>query len=256
MKAEYVPRTRSAIGIGILCRRYRSAAGRGRTAGGKEVAALSRRQVRILLADDHRLVRQGLGYLLGLEPDFTVVGEAADGDETLARTRELEPDLVLLDISMRGMPAPEVVRAIRQTCPAVKVVVLTMHAEKELVVEMLKAGAVGYVLKDVEAAELAHAIRSAWSGQATLPQRAVYRIATEVGRTDETPAWRRLTPREREVLGLVAEGLRNREIGARLYISEKTVRNHLSSVFRKLGVKDRTQAAILTLRRGTGSAGR
>lgn len=206
--------------------------------------------VRILLADDHRLVRQGLRQLLNLEADFNVVGEAADGDETVARARELQPDLVLLDISMRGLPAPEVVRAIRKVTPGVKVVVLTMHAEKEMVLEMLKAGAVGYVLKDVEASELAHAIRSAWLGQATLPQRAAFRIATEVGRGEESPTWRQLTPREREVLALVAEGCRNREIGARLFISEKTVRNHLSNVFRKLGVKDRTQAAILIVRQG------
>ncbi|MDQ7794811.1 MAG: response regulator transcription factor [bacterium] len=211
---------------------------------------VSGKPVRILLADDHRLVRQGLRQLLSLEPDLEVVGEAADGDETVARVRELQPDLVLLDISMRGMPAPEAVRSIRKTSPGVKVVVLTMHAGKEMVLEMLKAGAVGYVLKDVEASELAHAIRSAWLGQATLPQRAALRIATEAGQPEGGSSWRQLTPREREVLQLVAEGLRNREIGARLFISEKTVRNHLSSVFRKLGVEDRTQAAILTVRRG------
>lgn len=215
-------------------------------------------KIRVLIADDHTLLRQGLRKIIESEENLVVVGEAGTGDEVVARARELSPDVVLMDINMPGLSAVEATRAVKQANPRTEIIVLTMYDNWEYIVEMVKAGAVGYILKDVEVDELVKAIQAGSTGSSVLHPRVASRLVNELNRRsalleggsgrDELAA--RLTAREGEVLALAAKGLSNRELGARLFISEKTVRNHMSNIRRKLGAKDRTQAVIRALRSG------
>jgi len=202
--------------------------------------------IRVLVAEDHAVVRGGLVELLGAADDVDVVATAADGDEALTKVRELRPDVVLMDISMPNTGGIEATASIADFDPDVRVVMLTAFSDRDRVVAALDAGAVGYLLKEAEPSELLGAIRAAARGEAPLAPRAARELLA--ARSEERHA--ELSKREREVLGLVAEGLPNKLIARRLEISEKTVKTHLTNVFHRIGVTDRTQAALWAQRHG------
>lgn len=211
--------------------------------------------IRILLADDHTLFRQGLRQILEMESGFAVVGEAASGDEALARAESLRPDVICLDVSMPG-GGLETCARIRERLPAVGIVILTMHEDQEYLMRALKSGANCYLVKDAEPSILAEAILSARDGRPYLHPRLAGLALMEMTRSGQRPAAAHqpddpgLTERELDVLRLVGQGASNREIATRLYISEKTTKNHLTHIFEKLGVTDRTQAALYAVRAG------
>ncbi|EAX48926.1 two component transcriptional regulator, LuxR family [Thermosinus carboxydivorans Nor1] len=215
--------------------------------------------INILVADDHALLRQGIKNVLALENDFAVIGEAGDGEETLRKAAELAPDVILLDINMPRLNGLEVTKRLRDSHPQIKVLILTIHDDDNYVVEVIKAGAAGYLLKDVEPSMLVAAIRAVYEGESFIYPTLAKRLLDETIRRGEKkkqesavqPARRgeeRLTYRELEVLQLVAQGLSNSEIAQKLYLSEKTVKNHLTNIFRKINVTDRTQALIYAIR--------
>ncbi len=201
--------------------------------------------VRLLLVDDHELVRAGLRTFLGLQPDIEVVGEAASGEQALALVPRLAPDIVLLDLVLPGLSGLEVVRRLRAAHPAVKVIVLTSYAGEDSVLPAVRAGVAGYLLKDVGPAELADAVRAVHAGGASLDPGVAATVLRDVSAPRPADA---LTPREREVLRLIARGRSNRLIARDLALSEKTVKAHVSAVLAKLGVTDRTQAALYAVR--------
>ena len=204
--------------------------------------------IRVLLVDDHELVRAGLRTFLQLQPDMAVVGEASSGERALALVAGLAPDIVLLDLVLPGMSGVDTARRLRVAHPQVKVVVLTSFAGQESVLPAVRAGVAGYLLKDVGPAELADALRSVHAGGSPLHPAVAATVLRQVSATAElTDA---LTPREREVLRLIARGLSNRLIARELVLSEKTVKTHVSAVLAKLGVTDRTQAALLAVKEG------
>lgn len=203
--------------------------------------------VRILLVDDHAVVRQGLRMFLALDPDLEVVGEATDGRDALHKVRATSPDVVLMDLLMPVMDGVAAIGAIKAGFPDVEVIALTSVLEDELVVGAVQAGAVGYLLKDTQADELCRAIKAAAAGQVQLAPEAAARLVREV-RAPERPDV--LTERETEVLGLLAEGQSNKQIAATLFIGEKTVKTHVSSILSKLGVPSRTAAALHAVRTG------
>jgi len=200
----------------------------------------------VLIAEDHSVVRGGLIELLGVTDDLEVVGTAANGTEAIELARELRPDVVLMDISMPEVDGIRATRAIREAEPEARVVMLTAFSDRDRVVAALDAGAVGYLLKDAQPQEVRDAIRAAARGDAPLAPRAARELLA--ARSEEQRA--ELSKREREVLVLVAEGLPNKLIARRLEISEKTVKTHLTSVFQRIGVSDRTQAALWAQRNG------
>ena len=202
---------------------------------------------RILITDDHGVVRQGLRMFLSLEPDLEVVGEAANGREALALARELKPDVVLMDLLMPVMDGIEATEAIRSEMPEVEVIALTSVLEDTAVSGAVRAGAIGYLLKDTDAEELKRAIQAAAEGRVHLAPEAAARLMREV-RGPERPE--ELTERETEVLRLVARGHANKQIASSLFVSEKTVKAHVSSILLKLGVQSRTQAALHAVRTG------
>lgn len=203
--------------------------------------------IRILLVDDHAVVRQGLKMFLGLDPDLEVVGEAGDGKQALQAARELHPDVVLMDLLMPVMDGIQAIGALKQTLPDIEVIALTSVLEDQSVVSAIRAGAIGYLLKDTEADELIRAIKAASQGQVQLSPKAAARLMREV-RAPESPET--LTERETEVLRLLAKGQSNKEIAHTLYISEPTVKTHVSSILGKLHVTSRTQAALHAARIG------
>lgn len=211
-------------------------------------------KTKVLLVDDHTVVRQGLKALLASEIDIEVIGEADNGRDALSRVDELQPNLVLIDISMPGLNGIEATRQIRHTHPEVKVVVLSMHANEEYVFQVLRAGASGYVLKQSDSMEVVTAIRAAMSGGSFLSppiSRAV--IDSYVSRAEargQGDDLELLTPREREVLQLLAEGLPNRAIAKQLNISVKTVETHRSNMMNKLEVKNKTELITHAIRKG------
>jgi DNA-binding NarL/FixJ family response regulator len=195
----------------------------------------------VVVVDDHQMVRAGLATLLEASGDVTVVGQAADGAAAIRVVSELHPDVVLMDLSMPVLDGVEATRAVVSSVPGVRVVVLTSFSDRARVSDALAAGAVGYLLKDCEPQELLAAVRAAAAGHVPLDPRVagVLLPRTEVGRPQDA-----LSPREIEVLRLVAEGRANKQIGRELGISERTVKAHLGRVFRQLGVADRTSAAL------------
>jgi DNA-binding NarL/FixJ family response regulator len=203
--------------------------------------------IRLVVADDHAVVRSGLAQLVGGFEDVELVGAAADGEEAVALCAERRPDVVLMDLEMPRLDGIEATRRIKAADPDVAVVVLTSFSDRERILRALDAGAAGYLLKDAEPEELARAVRAAARGDAPLDPRAARALLS--ARTDRSPA-DDLSAREREVLLMVAEGLPNKLIARRLEISEKTVKAHLTSVFRRIGVTDRTQAALWAERNG------
>ena len=202
---------------------------------------------RILITDDHGVVRQGLRMFLSLDPDFEVVGEAANGREALAMVRTLQPDVVLMDLLMPVMDGISATEAIRSELPDVEVIALTSVLEDASVTGAVRAGAIGYLLKDTEAEELHRAIRGAADGRVQLAPEATTRLIREV-RAPESPE--ALTERETEILKLLARGRANKQIASDIFVEEKTVKAHVSSILRKLGVRSRTQAALHAVRIG------
>jgi len=199
-----------------------------------------------LLCDDHEMVRTGLRTFLELQPDMVVVGEAATAEQALELVPLVHPEIVLLDLVLPGMPGIAAVQRLRETHPDVKVVVLTSFAGADSVLAAVRAGVSGYLLKDVGPAELAEALRAVHAGGVPLHPS----VAATVVQSVTEPAGEALTPREGEVLRLLARGLSNRLIARELALSEKTVKAHVSAVLAKLDVADRTQAAIYAVRRG------
>jgi DNA-binding NarL/FixJ family response regulator len=203
--------------------------------------------IRVLITDDHGVVRQGLRMFLSLDPGVEVVGEAANGEEAVAMARELRPDVVLMDLLMPVMDGISATEAIRRDLPDVEVIALTSVLEDASVTGAVRAGAIGYLLKDTEAAELRRAITAAAEGRVHLVPEAAARLMREVRAPESLES---LTGRETEVLTLLARGQANKQIAAALYVSEKTVKAHVSSILMKLGVQSRTQAALHAVRTG------
>jgi DNA-binding NarL/FixJ family response regulator len=203
--------------------------------------------IRILLVDDHAVVRQGLKMFLGLDPDLQVVGEAENGEAAIRLTGELNPDVVLMDLLMPVMDGVTAIARIRRDFPDTEVIALTSVLEDEAVMKAMRAGAMGYLLKDTQAEELRRAIKAAAAGQVQLSPRAAARLMRDV-RAPESPE--KLTERETDVLRLLALGRANKEIARELNIGEKTVKTHVSAILRKLDVPSRTQAALYAVRIG------
>lgn len=204
--------------------------------------------ITVMIADDHVLMREGLKQLLELEDDITVIAQAGDGEEAIEKATECSPNVILLDINMPKMNGIEVLRRFKDLGVDSKVIMLTIHDDREYLLEAMKIGANGYVLKDSDADSLIKAIRDVNEGKTYIQPSIAAMLVDGINKKDmqngDIGKIRALTKREYEVLTLIAEGLNNKEIGDRLYISEKTVKNHVSSIFKKLDVNDRIQAAI------------
>ena len=203
--------------------------------------------ISVLITDDHAVVRQGLRMFLSRDPDLLVIGEASNGEEALRLARSLKPDVVLMDLLMPVMDGIEATQAIRDELPEVEVIALTSVLEDASVTGAVRAGAIGYLLKDTDSEELRRAIKAATGGQVHLAPQAAARLMSEV-RSPESPE--DLTERESEVLKLLARGRANRQIASSLFISEKTVKAHVSKILMKLGVRSRTQAALHAVHKG------
>jgi len=205
-------------------------------------------KISVLIADDHSLIRQGLKQILELEKDITVIAQATNGSEAIQYARECKPDVILMDINMPGTNGLQAIKEIKLEKLQSKIIVLTIHEDREYLFKTLQMGAEGYVLKDAEPSVLIEAIRNVYSGQSYIQPNMTSELVKEFNRVTmhekEKHDENNLTSREIEVLELIAEGMINKEIAKQLYISEKTVKNHVSNIFRKLNVSDRTQAAI------------
>jgi DNA-binding NarL/FixJ family response regulator len=202
--------------------------------------------IRLLIADDHPVVRDGLRAMLATQADMQLVGEAATGTQAVAHARALRPDVVLMDLQMPQLDGPAAIAALRQQAPEVRVLVLTTFGTDADITRAIDAGATGYLLKDTPREQLFAAIRAAARGEAVLSPS----VATRVLGHMRAPAEEALSPRELEILQAVARGLSNRDIGRQLYVSEATVKTHLLRIFGKLGVDDRTAAVTVALERG------
>jgi DNA-binding NarL/FixJ family response regulator len=206
--------------------------------------------IRVLVVDDHAVVREGLRAFLDLQDGIVVAAEAGDGEEALATAAAVRPDVVLMDLVMPKVSGLEAMRELRERLPGVRVIVLTSFADDETLLPALRAGAAGYLLKNVAPKELARAVRAAHAGEAVLDPAVAGRLVAAL--TDAAPAASPagLTAREREVLELIGHGYSNKRIARELHIAEKTVKTHVSHVLAKLGVTDRTQAAVYAVRTG------
>lgn len=233
---------------------------------------MGEQSIRVALVDDQQLLRDGLAILLSLEPDIAIVGQAENGREAVARAREWDANVILLDLRMPVQDGLRALPELRQRCPETLVVVLTTYDEDKDVIEALRQGAVGYLLKDMPVDQIAAALRSVVAGGVILPPAIAGKVVAELrqatvelqargdavspvagqveggGLRKVSDPLQVLTEREREVLALVAEGLSNQEIGSRLFIAEGTVKTHMSNIIAKLGLRDRTQAAIYALK--------
>ncbi len=208
--------------------------------------------IRLLLADDHRMLREGLRRSMEDE-GFDVVGEAGNGEEAVVLAGQLGPDVVLMDVTMPEIDGVEATRQIRSRWPHVRVVMLTMHADREVIADAIRAGAGGYLVKDCSTDEIAETVRQAGDEDAALSQGLAASMLHEVRRLHPPAtedADRVVTKREEEVLQLIADGCSTPEVAAQLYISQKTVKNHLASIYAKLDARDRTQAVLQAVRMG------
>ncbi len=207
--------------------------------------------IRVLIADDHAVVRQGLRTFLELQDDIEVVGEAADGEQAIAAAAELEPDVVLMDLVMPGIGGVGEIEALRERGSAARVIVLTSFLDEDKVLPAVRAGAAGYLLKDVQPADLVSAIRTVDGGDALLHPAVAARVLRELMDDGSRRALHAsLTTREREVLLLLARGRANKAIALDLGVAEKTVKTHVGNILAKLGLSDRTQAALYAVREG------
>ncbi|GFN23954.1 response regulator [Thermanaeromonas sp. C210] len=210
-------------------------------------------KITVLIADDHPLMREGIRKILSLDPRLAVVGEAEDGQKAVELARVLRPRIVLMDINLPVLNGIEATKIIRREVPQAHVIALTIHDHEEYIVELLKAGVSGYILKDVSAEGLLNAVLQVAEGiQVIHPgiTKKVLRFLAQADGQKEGEGRVPLTPREKEILAYVGRGASNRQIASRLFISEKTVKNHLTRIFRKIGVQDRTQAAVYALKHG------
>jgi NarL family two-component system response regulator LiaR len=206
--------------------------------------------IRVLIVDDHAVVREGLRTFLELQDGIAVVGEAADGEEAVRQAEALKPDVVLMDLVMPRLDGVGAMRELRRRLPATRVIVLTSFAEDERLLPAIQSGAAGYLLKNVAPAELARAVRAAHAGDALLDPHVAARLVEALAQPAGEDPPERLTTREQEVLGLIARGFSNKRIARELGIAEKTVKTHVGHVLAKLGVADRTQAALHAVRMG------
>jgi NarL family two-component system response regulator LiaR len=207
--------------------------------------------IRLLIVDDHELVRQGFVAMMSVEPAFEVVGQAADGVEAVELAHSLQPDVILLDLAMPRMDGIEAAREIKSQNPGARILVITSFAEDEKVYQVVKAGALGYLLKDSSPEALMRAIDDVYEGRLSLHPDIALKLIDELNRpSDQLPTEDPLTQREVEVLVLVAKGLSNQEIGERLVVTERTVSAHVSNILGKLHLANRTQAALYALREG------
>jgi DNA-binding NarL/FixJ family response regulator len=204
----------------------------------------------VLVVDDHAVVREGLRAFLELQEGIEVVGEAADGEEALAEADRLRPDVVLMDLVMPRLDGVSALRALRERLPETRVIVLTSFLDDDKLMPALRAGAAGYLLKNAPPQELARAVRVAHAGEALLDPVVAARLVESLAKNEEDRPLDRLTPREREVLELIGRGFPKKRIAQRLGVSEKTVKTHVGHVLAKLGVTDRTQAAVIAVRAG------
>lgn len=205
-------------------------------------------KTKVLVADDHKLVREGIVKLLGFYEELEVIGEAKDGLETVEKIRNEFPDLVLLDLNMPRMNGIDTIKKIKEIAPNIKVLILTIHDDEEYIYEVTKAGAEGYIQKDIEPDELRNSIKKVMNGNKVFPAKIEEKVDEQI--ETEKSNLEELSNRENEVLELLAQGMSNRDIAEELYISEKTVKNHVSSILRKFSVNDRTQAVIVALKNG------
>jgi NarL family two-component system response regulator LiaR len=207
--------------------------------------------IRVLIADDHAVVREGLRGFLALQDDVEVVAEAADGEEAVAAAERLSPDVALVDLVMPRVDGIEAIKRMREVAPETRVIVLTSFADEDKMLPAVRAGAVGYLLKDVAPQDLVAAVRTVNDGETLLHPAVVRELVREVaGGRREPPIDNPLTAREREVLGLIARGRANKVIAFELGVAEKTVKTHVSNILGKLNVTDRTQAALYAVREG------
>ena len=211
--------------------------------------------IRLMLADDHRMLREGLRRSM-TDQGFDVVGEAGNGDEAVRMADLLRPDIILMDVTMPEMDGVEATRQIRAIAPNIRIVMLTMHAEQGVLADAIRAGASGYLVKDCSTEEIADAVRLAVSGESALSPQIAASMLDEVRRLGDAQAFgaadeeRIVSRREEEVLQLIADGCSTPEVAERLYISQKTVKNHLASIYQKLDARDRTQAVLQAVRMG------
>ncbi len=209
-----------------------------------------RRSIRLLLADDHRMLREGLRRSLD-ELGFTIVGEARNGAEAVDLAAAVQPDVVLMDVTMPELDGVEATRQLKSRLPGTFVIMLTMHADQDVLAEAIRAGANGYLVKDCSTDEIASAIDAVVLGETALSPRLAASMLAEVRRQDSASQNDRIiTPREEEVLQLIADGCSTPEVAEQLFISQKTVKNHLASIYQKLDARDRTQAVLQAVRMG------
>lgn len=206
--------------------------------------------IRVLVVDDHAVVREGLRAFLAVQDGIEVAGDAADGEEALEAAARLDPDVILMDLVMPRLDGVGAMRALRERLSRSRVIVLTSFLDDDKLLPALRAGAAGYLLKDAEPEQLVRAVRAAHAGEALLDPVVAARLVDRLSADGEPEPLERLTPREREVLVLIARGLANKRIALELGLSEKTVKAHVGHVLAKLGVTDRTQAAVLAVRAG------
>ena len=208
--------------------------------------------IRLMIVDDHAVVREGIRTYLELEDRFQIVGEASNGREAVDKARVLRPDVVLMDLLMPELDGIGATKGIKETNPEIKIIVLTSFTDDEHILPAIESGATGYLLKDVSAEELARAIEGAYRGEAQLHPEVTRKLMEQVRqprRTQQQPG-EELTPREMEVLRLIASGMSNKEIGRQLVMTERTVKGHVSNILGKLNLQDRTQAALYAVRHG------
>jgi two-component system, NarL family, response regulator DegU len=207
--------------------------------------------IRLMLADDHRMLREGLRRSMS-DQGFDVIGEARDGDEAIRLAEELQPEVILMDVTMPEVDGVEATRQIRLHYPDIRIVMLTMHADQEVLAAAIRAGASGYLVKDCSTEEIASAVRMAASGETALSPQLAASMLDEVRKLDQPSSEeeRVITRREEEVLQLIANGCSTPEVAEKLFISQKTVKNHLASIYQKLDARDRTQAVLQAVRMG------
>lgn len=207
--------------------------------------------IRVLIADDHHVVRRGLMFFLKTQKDMDIVGEATNGKEALQLTATLKPDVILMDLVMPIMDGIEATKRIKATNPEIQILMLTSFSDRDHVIPALKAGAAGYQLKDIEPDDLADAIRKLMRGENTIHPEATTQLEKEWEPVEPSPHEEHpLTPREQDVLSELTKGKSNREIASSLFVTEKTIKTHISNIFAKLHVQDRTQAALYAVKHG------
>lgn len=207
-------------------------------------------KIRVLLADDHAVLREATAELVDHQPDMTVVGQTGTGEETIARTKELHPDVVVMDIAMPRLNGQEATCQILAECPGTRVLVLTAHTDAEYIISLLEAGAISYLPKTVGLNELLDAIRATSRGESVLPPSVASVVVRHLSGVEDRVPGQNLTPREMEVLSLLAHGLSNHQIARQLGLSVRTVEAHLTHIYTKLDVNSRTEAALLAQREG------